>query len=472
MMPVPSRKHVVVMPLPAMGHICPLWELAKKIADEDHFEVTFVVSESKVHEMEQRKISSTSKKGNHGVRIYGLKDGLTESLDKTIDPNHLLALVKEISPAQRAFLEALPTRNQPGNPITIQGISPVDAVIVDNCFPDPIPICRKRGIAAHAFSASAAWTVLGVMTINDQTPTMSDEAFFDGTHEDLAHTKAVKSLKEWLVACHNAMSQASSICLNSFEDLEPDFVKNLKTVAPNVADTPTYFLGPLLPSVSDFAEQKTEYAANVVKWLDQQKDKSVIYVSFGSIALPSAEQIQEITKALLATKRPFIWSLEKQAQSTLPLECCKHLNNCEKQSDLADCPYLIASWQPQKEILAHPATGLFIGHCGWNSTIESIGNGVPKLALPMFGDQHENAELVEKIGCGIMIPNISQRGERLVPAEEILTNIKAITGEQDGSNGKKVNYYGNAKEYSAKAHEAISPSGKSTRDFHNFCMNL
>lgn len=72
---------------------------------------------------------------------------------------------------------------------------------------------------------------------------MSDEAFFDGTHEDLAHPKAVKSLKEWLVACHNAMSQASSICLNSFEDLEPDFVKNLKTVAPNVANTPTYFLG-------------------------------------------------------------------------------------------------------------------------------------------------------------------------------------------------------------------------------------
>lgn len=116
MMPVPSRKHVVVMPLPAIGHICPLWELAKKIADEDHFEVTFVVSESKVHEMEQRKISSTSKKGNHGVRIYGLKDGLTESLDKTIDPNHLLALVKEISPAQRAFLEAIPTRNQPETP--------------------------------------------------------------------------------------------------------------------------------------------------------------------------------------------------------------------------------------------------------------------------------------------------------------------------------------------------------------------
>ena len=122
-------------------------------------------------------------------------------------------------------------------------MSPVDAVIVDTCVPDAIPICRKRGIAAHAFSASAAWTVLGVMAINDQTPTMPDEAFFDGTHDDLAHIKAVKSLKEWLVACHNAVSEASSICLNSFEDLEPDFLKNLRTVAPNLAETPVYFLG-------------------------------------------------------------------------------------------------------------------------------------------------------------------------------------------------------------------------------------
>ena len=121
-MPVPHRKHVVLMPLPAIGHISPLWELAKKIADEDHHEVTFVVSEAKVADMERRKIASlTSKTANHGVRIYGLKDGLTEILDKNIDPHHLLALVKEISPVQKAFLEAIPTRNQPGNPSTVTG---------------------------------------------------------------------------------------------------------------------------------------------------------------------------------------------------------------------------------------------------------------------------------------------------------------------------------------------------------------
>ena len=225
----------------------------------------------------------------------------------------------------------------------------------------------------------------------------------------------------------------------------------------------------MLPLDYDAADRKTEYADNVVKWLDKQKDKSVVYVSFGSIALPSTEQIQEITKALLATKRPFIWSLAKQEQSKLPLDCCKYL---EKQADILECPYLIAAWQPQKDILAHPATGLFIGHCGWNSTVESLRNGVPLVAIPMFGDQHENAELVEKIGCGVLIPGISQRGERLVSAEEILTNIKIVTGEEDADNAKKGKFYSNAKEYATKAHEAVSPSGKSTRDFHNFCMNL
>lgn len=216
------------------------------------------------------------------------------------------------------------------------------------------------------------------------------------------------------------------------------------------------------------------------------------HVSFGSIALPSTEQIQEITKALLATKRPFIWSLEKQAQSNLPLECCKHLNNCEKQSDLADCPYLIASWQPQKEILAHPATGLFIGHCGWNSTIESIGNGVPKLALVSCCLRMFFQRLLFTV-LNILADVWRSTRERGISGEDWLryNDTQHLSkrrtdgpcrGDADQhqcyhwgtrrSNGKKVNYYGNAKEYAAKAHEAISPSGKSTRDFHNFCMSV
>jgi hypothetical protein len=35
-------------------------------------------------------------------------------------------------------------------------------------------------------------------------------------------------------------------------------------------------------------------------------------------------------------------------------------------------------WAPQELILAHPATGWFISHGGWNSTQEAMGRRVPQ----------------------------------------------------------------------------------------------
>lgn len=45
----------------------------------------------------------------------------------------------------------------------------------------------------------------------------------------------------------------------------------------------------------------------------------------------------------------------------------------------------IVKWAPQQKVLAHPATAIFWSHSGWNSTLESICEGVSSCPYNRLG---------------------------------------------------------------------------------------
>ena len=64
---------------------------------------------------------------------------------------------------------------------------------------------------------------------------------------------------------------------------------------------------------------------------------------------------------------------------------------------------LIVDWMPQKDLLGHPQTKVFVAHGGTNGVQEAIYHGVPVLGIPLFFDQFDNLLRLQERGAGKII---------------------------------------------------------------------
>ncbi|XP_065011072.1 UDP-glycosyltransferase 72B1-like [Musa acuminata AAA Group] len=91
---------------------------------------------------------------------------------------------------------------------------------------------------------------------------------------------------------------------------------------------------------------------------------------------------------------------------------------------------LVPSWAPQAAVLNHAATGGFLSHCGWNSTLESVKAGVPMVAWPLFAEQRQNAVmLAEGSRIALRLPRAEQG---IVPREEVARVVKELMEGEEG----------------------------------------
>lgn len=123
---------------------------------------------------------------------------------------------------------------------------------------------------------------------------------------------------------------------------------------------------------------------------------------------------------------------------------------------------LIVPWCSQVEVLGHRATGCFVTHCGWNSTLESITSGVPVVGCPSFGEQKTNMKIIEELWRNGI--RVKENEEGVFASEEIRRCLDIVMGEEEQGNEIK----GNAMKWKSLAIEAVMEGGSSHNNLLNF----
>lgn len=194
---------------------------------------------------------------------------------------------------------------------------------------------------------------------------------------------------------------------NSFEELESSALTTLS----QEFSIPMFPIGPFhkyFPSSSSSCSSLISQDRSCISWLDSHTPNSVMYVSFGSVAAITETNFLEIAWGLVNSRHPFLWvvrpGLIEGSKWLEPLPS-GFMENLEGRG-------LIVKWAPQQEVLAHSSIGAFWTHNGWNSTLESICEGVPMICMPCFTDQKVNARYVSHVWrVGLQLEKGVDRGE-------------------------------------------------------------
>ena len=227
---------------------------------------------------------------------------------------------------------------------------------------------------------------------------------------------------------------------------------------------PVIPVGPMVPLayLDQPTSDDTAYGASFwkptsksyLRWLGTKPPRSVVYVSFGSMGTTTAQQAKEIARGLMASKKHFLWVV-KEPEGTLPEGFLSGLGD----------EGLVVTWCNQLEVLAHPAVGCFVTHCGWNSVLEALSIGVPMVAVAQWSDQPTNAKLVD------VLWGVGSRAEK--DSDSVLSGKeleKCIRDVMDG--GKSEDIKRNASKWSESAARAVAVGGSSDKNIREFVKIL
>ncbi|KAK4752148.1 hypothetical protein SAY87_020946 [Trapa incisa] len=459
---MPEENHVLLVSFSSQGHINPMLRLGKRLLSKG-LHVTLALTEVTRDRMLKSSTESAGASSVSGIGVVFFSDGLSLDYDRKANLDFYIETLGKYGPVNLSAL--IRDRYHGGKKLVCLIANPFVPWVADVASELGIP-CALLWIQPYAIFAIYD----SFYNKRNRFPTVDDpdvRVHLPGlplmTTQDLPSfvlpTNPFNAFMKLFSGFFQHLEKFQWVLGNSFHELERDVVDSLSELC---SLRP---VGPLVPMAllsdeqggQDVGVEMWKSEDSCIEWLDRQAPRSVVYVSFGSIVVLPAKQMESIAVALKNTKRPFLWVVKPPEKPPADGAGELPLGFTDEVTDQGR----VVTWCPQIKVLSHPAIACFVTHCGWNSMLETICSGIPMIAYPQWSDQPTNAKLITdvfKIGLRL---NKDEGGT--ITSDEIERCIEEVMVGARAEELRKT-----ADELKRAAREAAGPGGSSDRAIQQF----
>ncbi|CAM0954187.1 unnamed protein product [Alopecurus aequalis] len=454
--PTSSPLHVVVFPWLAFGHIVPYLELSEQLAKRGHA-VTFVSAPRNIARLRPINEDLSTRLRFLPLplpSVHGLPDGAESTADVPFEKGELLKVAFDgLADPFAAFLaEACAGGGGAGGLFRKKP----DWVFVDFAHYWLPPIAEKHEVSCAMFSIFPAPFIafIGPKSVNDAHPRTAPEDLTAQPRWIPFPTPIAHHLHEAKVLMQSfppnssddigrfwrTEERCSLIILRSCRQVDGPLCPLLtdlfgKPVAPSGLLAP-YDAARAAQQATAAVEGDDEESASLMRWLDEQPERSVIYVAFGSEMPLTLEQIRELALGLELAGARFLWAMREPSAALLP-------DGFAERMAASGRGLVRVGWLPQVRVLARAAVGAFLTHAGFSSLMESFLFGHPLVMLPLFADQSLTARTMAARVVGLEVPRDEDDGS--FGRDDVAATVRRVMA--DGEEGKA--FARNAREFQA-----------------------
>jgi len=472
-----SVKQIVVLyPVGGVGHVGPMTQLAKIFLDHG-FDVTMVLIEPPIKSTDSgadfiERVAAS----NPCITFHVLPPIPTPDLVAT-SPKHpfllILESMRQHNGTLESFLRSIPRPR-------------LHSLVIDLFCTHAIDVATKVGVPVYKFFASGAGTLAvftqlpallagrrtGLKELGDAPLEFLGVPPMPASHLGkplLEHPEEELCGAMMKILRRNAVTRG--VLVNTFESLESRALRALRDprCVPGQDLHPVYAIGPLIGKAGTGGE-----GHECLAWLDAQPQRSVVFLCWGSKGALPKQQLEEIAGGLESSGHRFLWVVRTPAGSDDHKTYWERRGEADLDALLPegflertkDRGLVIKTWAPQVDVLNHPATGAFVTHCGWNSTLEAVAAGVPMLCWPLAAaEQKMNKVFVtDDMGIGVEMEGYK---EGFIKAEEIEAKLRLVLECEEGRKLRE-----RAMELKKEAEEAVQDGGSSGAAFLQFLSDV